>query len=100
MSLVLSFETGDCFQHLAGLGLPFRLAQGVVAYGSRLVEVTLTKMTTKSRQSICGASVRIAAERAATARREADRLACEGCTKLAFKGPAEPSLLSVTRSTP
>jgi len=37
---------------------------------------------------------RIAAERAAEARREADKLACDAWTKrmLAFKGPAQPSL--------
>jgi hypothetical protein len=50
-------------------------------------------MTTKSRQSIYGASVRAAAERAKEARKEADRLACEAWNKrmLAFKGPAQPS---------
>ena len=50
-------------------------------------------MTTKSRQSIYGASVRAAAERAKEARKEADRLACEAWTKrmLAFRGPAQPS---------
>jgi hypothetical protein len=42
---------------------------------------------------IYGASIRIAVERAAEARREADKLACEAWTKrvLAFKGPAQPS---------
>jgi hypothetical protein len=34
-------------------------------------------MGTKSRETIYGASVRAAAERANEARREADRLACE-----------------------
>jgi hypothetical protein len=50
-------------------------------------------MTTKSRQSIYGASVRAAAERAKEARKEADRLACEAWNKrmLGFKGPAQPS---------
>src|ERR1700761_7051872 len=50
-------------------------------------------MTTKSRHSIYGASVRAAAERAKEARREADRLTCEAWNKrmLAFKGPAQPS---------
>jgi hypothetical protein len=50
-------------------------------------------MTTKSRQSIYGASVRAAAERAKKARKEADRLACEAWTKrmLGFRGPAQPS---------
>ena len=50
-------------------------------------------MGTKSRDRLYGTSVRIAAERAAEARREADKLACEAWTKrmLAFKGPAQPS---------
>ena len=50
-------------------------------------------MTTKPRQSIYGASIRAAAERAKEARKEADRLACEAWNKrmLGFKGPAQPS---------
>jgi hypothetical protein len=48
---------------------------------------------TKSRDRLYGTSVRIAAQRAAEARREADALACDAWTKrmLAFKGPAQPS---------
>jgi len=50
-------------------------------------------MTTKSRQSIYGASVRAATARAKEARKEADRLACETWNKrmLGFRGPAQPS---------
>lgn len=50
-------------------------------------------MTTKSRERIYGAAVRAAAERAAAARKEADRLACEAWNKrmLGFQGPAQPS---------
>jgi hypothetical protein len=50
-------------------------------------------MTTKSQQSIYGASVRAATERAKEARKEADRLACEAWTKrmFGFRGPAQPS---------
>ena len=50
-------------------------------------------MGTKSRETIYGASVRAAAERATEARKEADRLAVEAWNKrmLAFKGPAQPS---------
>ena len=53
----------------------------------------LFAMGTKSRETIYGASVRAAAERAAEARKEADRLACEAWNKrmLGFKGPAQPS---------
>jgi hypothetical protein len=38
-------------------------------------------MGTKSRETIYGASVRAAAERATQARKEADRLACEAWNK-------------------
>ena len=50
-------------------------------------------MTTKSRESIYGASVRAAAEQAAEARRKADRLAYEAWNErmLGFQGPAQPS---------
>ena len=50
-------------------------------------------MGTKSRETIYGASVRAAAERAAEARKQADRLACEAWNKrmLGFQGPAQPS---------
>ena len=50
-------------------------------------------MGSKSHETIYGASVWAAAERAAEARRQADRLACEAWNKrmLGFKGPAQPS---------
>ena len=50
-------------------------------------------MGTKSRETIYGASVRAAAERAADVRKEADRLAVEAWNKrmLGFQGPAQPS---------
>ena len=50
-------------------------------------------MGTKSRETIYGATVRAAAERAAHARNDADRLACEAWNKriLGFKGPVQPS---------
>jgi hypothetical protein len=50
-------------------------------------------MGSKSRETIYGASVRAAAERAAEARKEADRLAVEAWNKrmLGFHGPAQPS---------
>ena len=50
-------------------------------------------MGTKSRETIYGASVRAAAERAKEARKEADRLAVEAWNKrmLGFQGPAQPS---------
>src|SRR6266850_8243106 len=53
----------------------------------------LSPMGTKSRETIYGASVRAAAERAAEARKEADRLAVEAWNKrlLGFQGPAQPS---------
>ena len=50
-------------------------------------------MGTKSRETIYGASIRAAAERAAEARKTADRLACEAWNKrmLGFQGPARQS---------
>jgi len=50
-------------------------------------------MSTKSRGRLFGSFVRAAAERAAHARKEADRLACEVWSKrmLGYKGPAQPS---------
>ena len=53
----------------------------------------LLAMGTKSRETIYGASVRAAAERATEARKEADRLAVAAWNKrmLGFQGPAQPS---------
>jgi hypothetical protein len=50
-------------------------------------------MGTKSRETIYGASVRAAAEQAAEARKQADRLAVAAwnARMLAFQGPAQPS---------
>jgi hypothetical protein len=50
-------------------------------------------MGSKSRETIYGASVRAAAERASQARKQADRLAVEAWNKrmLGFQGPAQPS---------
>jgi hypothetical protein len=50
-------------------------------------------MGTKSRDRLYGTSVRIAAQRAADARREAGKLACDARNKrmLAFMGLAQPS---------
>ena len=47
----------------------------------------------KSRESIYGTTIRISAERAKEARKEADRLACEAWNygMLGYKGPAQPS---------
>ena len=50
-------------------------------------------MGSKSRETIYGASVRAAAERATEARKQADRLAVEAwnARMLGFQGPAQPS---------
>jgi ferric-dicitrate binding protein FerR (iron transport regulator) len=50
-------------------------------------------MLTKSRDRIYGSSVRMATERGAAARQQAEELACDAWTKrmLAFQGPAQPS---------
>jgi hypothetical protein len=50
-------------------------------------------MTTKSREYMYGSSIRAKAERAAEARKEADKLACEAWNMrmLGYQGPAQPS---------
>ena len=50
-------------------------------------------MTTKSREYLYGNTIRMSAERARDAGKEADRLACEAWNKrmLGYKGPAQPS---------
>ncbi|WP_315737973.1 hypothetical protein [Bradyrhizobium sp. SZCCHNR1093] len=50
-------------------------------------------MSTKSRERLYGADIRIAADRAARARKKADWLACDAWNKrmLGFQGPAQPS---------
>jgi hypothetical protein len=50
-------------------------------------------MSTKSRERLYGSGIRFAAELAAHARKEADRLACEAWSKrmLGYEGPAQPS---------
>jgi len=50
-------------------------------------------VSTKSRHSICGASIRASAQRAKEARKEADRLACVAWNQrmLGYRGPAQPS---------
>jgi hypothetical protein len=50
-------------------------------------------MSTKSREYLFGATVRMSAQRAAEARKEADKLACIAWNTrmLGFKGPAPPS---------
>ena len=68
-------------------------AQDLAACRLRPTAGILSAMGTKSRDRLYGSSVRIAAARAAEARRQADKLACDAWTKrmLAFKGPAQPS---------
>jgi hypothetical protein len=50
-------------------------------------------MSTKSRQTLFGSTIKVSAERAKKARQEADRLACEAWNyrMLGYKGPAQPS---------
>jgi hypothetical protein len=51
------------------------------------------QMSTKSRESIYGSTIRHSAERAKEARKEADKLTCEAWNyrMLGYKGPAQPS---------
>jgi hypothetical protein len=50
-------------------------------------------MSTKSREYLFGMTIRMSAERAKKARKQADRLACEAWNfrMLGYKGPAQPS---------
>ena len=50
-------------------------------------------MSTKSREHLYSATIRMSAERAKHARKEADRLACEAWNfrMLGYQGPAQPS---------
>jgi len=50
-------------------------------------------MSTKSRTYLYGTMIRVSAERAKEARKQADRLACEAWNyrMLGYKGPAQPS---------
>jgi len=50
-------------------------------------------MSTRSRESIYGSSIRFSAERAKEARKNADLLACEAWNQrmLGYQGPAQPS---------
>jgi hypothetical protein len=59
----------------------------------RRAVVHFLAMGSKSRETIYGGAVRAAAERAAEARKDADRLAVEAWNKrmLGFRGPAQPS---------
>ena len=67
-----------------------RICSGLPYKATRRI---LSRMGTKSRETIYGPSIRAAAERATEARKEADRLACEAWNKrmLGFQGPAQPS---------
>ena len=67
--------------------------QSVAACRWRAARRILCRMGSKSRETLYGSSVRAAAERAAEARKQADRLACDAWNKrmLVFQGPAQPS---------
>jgi len=66
---------------------------GLAACLSRAARRILSRMGSKSRETIYGGSVRAAAERATEARKEADKLAVAAWNKrmLGFQGPAQPS---------
>jgi hypothetical protein len=74
--------------------------QSVAACLSILAGRILFRTGSKSRETIYGASIRAAAERATEARKEADRLACESWNKrmLGFEGPRSHLPRSVMRS--
>lgn len=53
----------------------------------------MSPIGTKSRETLYGSTIRVSAQRAKDARREADRLACEAWNyrMLGYRGPAQPS---------
>ncbi|MGX9431995.1 MULTISPECIES: hypothetical protein [Bradyrhizobium] len=53
-------------------------------------------MGTKSRETIYGASIRASAERAAEARKQADRLACEAWNKRSHLVALRPKKISAS----
>ena len=59
----------------------------------QLAHASDDRMTTKSRQYLYGTQIKMSAERAKAARKEADKLACEAWNyrMLGYKGPAQPS---------
>src|SRR4249919_3792748 len=67
--------------------------QWVAACWRRRGSPNSRSMTTKSREYLFGSTVKAKAEQAATARKNADRLACEAwnARMLGFRGPAPPS---------
>ena len=67
--------------------------QSVAACPSRATQRILSRMGSKSHETVYGESIRAVAERATEARREADRLAVEAWNKrmLGFQGSAQPS---------
>src|SRR6185312_11434589 len=84
-----------------GWGLPSPACQSVAACFIRIAKPILPCMASKSRDRLYGSSVRIAAQRAAEARKKADKLACEAWIKrmLASRGLRSHLPHSVTRST-
>jgi hypothetical protein len=81
---------GRCAASVVPGSLPAAICSGLpVARGPAI----LSRMGSKSRETIYGGSVRAAAERATEARKAADRLAVEAWNKrmLGFQGPAQPS---------
>jgi hypothetical protein len=80
-----------------GREMPLAPLTAPIARGSGLRKRTPKShhqaMSTKSRETIYGSSVRASAERAKAARKEADVLACVAWNQrmLGFQGPAQPS---------
>ena len=94
MTAAFSVEGGAAKGYLRRPLCPARHPpQSVAACLSIVAGRILSRMGSKSRETIYGGSVRAAAERATEARKEADRLACEAWNKrmLGFQGPAQPS---------
>jgi hypothetical protein len=87
---VLNSAPGRAARSLARLRLPNAIGSGLPKPGRQEHSAA---MSTKSRQSIYGSSIRASAERAKEARKTADGLACTAWNyrMLGYKGPAQPS---------
>jgi hypothetical protein len=86
-------QPGDFVASVVPVTSSTAIWQSVAACLSIVAGRIFSRMGSKSRETIYGASIRAAAERAAEARKQADRLACEAWNKrmLGFQGPAQPS---------
>jgi hypothetical protein len=97
--LIYSFPavTSSAVRYRLNLGVPPQFTSRS-ALPAPAIRAHSRVMGTKSRETVYGSSIRASAERAAEARKEADRLACEAWNQrmLGFQGPG-PAFPNVGR---